>query len=146
MSEIHLIKKHREFYPENDPKAWINNIFYVNENFILFDDAVIMKITFNELLESGKIKFTGKIIHQGLKSERYTFVDILPETKITLSLRFKVLKRDNYRCCICGRDASDGVKLEIDHTIPKSKGGTNEIENLKTLCYDCNRGKGNKYE
>jgi hypothetical protein len=60
------------------------------------------------------------------------------------SLRFDILKRDNYRCQICGRDASDGVKLEIDHKVPKSKGGQDTYENLWTLCYDCNRGKSTK--
>ena len=55
--------------------------------------------------------------------------------------RFLVLRRDEYRCQMCGRDASDGVKLEVDHIHPRSKGGTNEMSNLQTLCKDCNRGK-----
>ncbi len=60
------------------------------------------------------------------------------------SLRFDVLKRDKYSCQICGAVASDGVKLEVDHKNPKSKGGDNSLENLWTLCFDCNRGKGIK--
>jgi len=61
------------------------------------------------------------------------------------SNRFDILKRDDYRCRICGRDASDGIKLEIDHMIPKSKGGKDTEDNLWTLCFDCNRGKSDKY-
>ena len=51
------------------------------------------------------------------------------------------LRRDRYRCRICGRDASDGVKLEVDHKMPVMRGGPSTAENLWTLCFDCNRGK-----
>jgi len=60
---------------------------------------------------------------------------------VTLSRRYDVMKRDKFRCCICGRTVEDGVKLEVDHKFPKSKGGTNDPDNLWTLCFDCNRGK-----
>ena len=64
---------------------------------------------------------------------------------INLRLRFKVLQRDNFKCCICGRSPSTtiGLQLHIDHIIPYSKGGETVIENLQTLCFDCNLGKGN---
>jgi len=55
--------------------------------------------------------------------------------------RFTIFERDNYRCVICGRSSKDGVVLEIDHIIPKSKGGIAVISNGATLCRDCNRGK-----
>ena len=61
------------------------------------------------------------------------------------SLRMKVLKRDGYRCRICGRSANDGVRLEVDHIIPISQGGQTELSNLQTLCWDCNRGKGSQF-
>jgi 5-methylcytosine-specific restriction endonuclease McrA len=38
----------------------------------------------------------------------------------------------------------DGVKLEVDHIKPISKGGKTVLNNLQTLCMDCNRGKSNK--
>jgi hypothetical protein len=60
---------------------------------------------------------------------------------VTLARRYDVLKRDKFRCCICGRSAKDNIKLEVDHKFPKSKGGTNDLDNLWTLCFDCNRGK-----
>lgn len=55
--------------------------------------------------------------------------------------RFLVLKRDKYTCQLCGKTQADGVKLEIDHKHPRSKGGDDTTSNLWTLCYDCNRGK-----
>lgn len=59
---------------------------------------------------------------------------------IPKSLRFEVFKRDKFACQYCGRTAPD-VILEIDHIMPVSKGGSNDIMNLVTSCRDCNRGK-----
>ena len=66
--------------------------------------------------------------------------------KMTLRLRHDILKRDHYRCQICGRSAQDGVTLEVDHKKPIAKGGKTEPDNLWTLCRDCNRGKGAEYD
>lgn len=67
---------------------------------------------------------------------------------ISLSLRYKVLSRDRFRCVICGRSpATDlSVILHVDHKDPWSKCGPNTEENLRTLCFDCNLGKGDKVE
>ena len=62
------------------------------------------------------------------------------------SLRFEILKRDNYRCQMCGVTAKDGATLEIDHIHPVSKGGTNEPDNLQVLCRDCNAGKSDQWQ
>lgn len=61
-----------------------------------------------------------------------------------LASRFAIMHRDHFRCRLCGVAVSDGehVRLEVDHIIPRSKGGGNEIENRWTLCFECNRGKG----
>lgn len=59
---------------------------------------------------------------------------------INLRLRFRVFKRDDYRCRICGRNADDGVKLELGHRVARARGGRMTEDNLLTLCFDCNRG------
>jgi hypothetical protein len=65
----------------------------------------------------------------------------------SLSLRFFVLKRDNFCCVSCGRSPATtaGLVLEVDHIIPWSAGGKTIEENLQSLCFDCNRGKGARY-
>ena len=62
---------------------------------------------------------------------------------ISKKIRFEVFKRDNFTCQYCGKKPPE-VVLEIDHILPSSKKGTNEIENLLTSCFDCNRGKGDR--
>ncbi len=64
-----------------------------------------------------------------------------PSRYIPLAVRVDVLSRDGYKCIFCGRNSKE-VTLEIDHILPFSRGGSNEINNLQTLCFDCNRGKG----
>jgi 5-methylcytosine-specific restriction endonuclease McrA len=60
-------------------------------------------------------------------------------------LRFKVLNRDHFTCKLCGRSPSSdpGLKLEVDHIHPYSRGGETELDNLQTSCRQCNRGKAN---
>lgn len=61
----------------------------------------------------------------------------------SVRLRFRVLQRDRFRCCSCGRSpATDsGVVLHVDHLVPWSRGGPTTFENLRTLCSLCNYGK-----
>ena len=61
----------------------------------------------------------------------------------SLRLRFKVLKRDDFTCIQCGASPAKekNVELHVDHIIPWSKGGETVIENLQTLCLNCNIGK-----
>ena len=65
--------------------------------------------------------------------------------QISGDVRHAVYVRDNYRCRMCGKGDED-YDLQIDHIKPVSKGGTNHIRNLQTLCEDCNKEKGNKYK
>lgn len=59
------------------------------------------------------------------------------------STKKAILERDNYHCVVCGRGEEHGVELVIDHTKPKDKGGTNDIENGQTLCMEHNLLKKN---
>lgn len=60
--------------------------------------------------------------------------------KMSQSLRTKVFERDEYRCKECG----DHQSLCVDHIYPESKGGTQALSNLQTLCRTCNLKKGDR--
>lgn len=57
--------------------------------------------------------------------------------------RFEVFKRDGFTCQFCG-NTPPAVILEVDHLVPLSKGGVDEIINLLTSCEGCNRGKSDR--
>ncbi|MEU6725558.1 HNH endonuclease [Nonomuraea wenchangensis] len=59
---------------------------------------------------------------------------------VSKRLRHEIFRRDNFTCQSCGAKAPD-VKLQPDHVIPVTLGGTDEPSNLQTLCEDCNAGK-----
>lgn len=67
---------------------------------------------------------------------------------ISLGLRFRVLSRDRFRCVLCGDHPAKNpaCDLHVDHITPWSKGGRTEFENLRTLCAQCNVGRGNRYD
>ena len=72
----------------------------------------------------------------------------IPKQPIKLSLRYHVLKRDRFRCVICGISPATDTTciLHVDHIFPESKGGPTILENLRTLCEKCNLGKGSNIE
>ena len=59
------------------------------------------------------------------------------------SIRYKVLLRAKNRCESCGI-SNDKKQLEVDHIIPRSKGGKDELSNFQALCYTCNSQKSNR--
>lgn len=65
--------------------------------------------------------------------------------KVTLKLRWSILRRDGFRCVYCGADGAT-AKLHVDHVVPVSAGGTNEDTNLVTACEACNLGKADSTE
>lgn len=81
---------------------------------------------------NDRIKWAASVAHQ--------------RSLMTRELRGNILKRDNYTCQQCGVSLTDEphLLLEVDHIIPVSKGGITRADNLRTLCWRCNRSKGAK--
>ena len=62
---------------------------------------------------------------------------------VSSELRQAIFERDSYTCQYCGFSGNE-ADLEIEHIIPVSKGGTNDIRNLCTACRKCNSSKGKR--
>ena len=94
-----------------------------------------------------KIPKQKKNIIQSEKTNKNVSQHLTPRDP-NLRLKFLVMKRDNFKCCMCGRSPATtiGLELHIDHIVPWSKGGETVIDNLQTLCSDCNLGKSNLSE
>ncbi|MCL2029306.1 MAG: HNH endonuclease, partial [Deltaproteobacteria bacterium] len=64
---------------------------------------------------------------------------------VKAGMRWQVMERDDFKCVACGAPGGkDGAILEVDHIIPRSKGGKDTMDNYQTLCQRCNIGKSNK--
>lgn len=65
-----------------------------------------------------------------------------PARSLHLSQRLRAQVLAPQRCAQCGRTPlADHVKLVVDHKVPQSWGGGNDLDNLQPLCEDCNAGK-----
>lgn len=78
--------------------------------------------------------------------ETYEILAAGERSVLTDSLRYDILKRDGFRCVLCGMSSKDGAILHVDHIVPIAKGGRTEPSNLRTLCERCNLGKSDKLE
>lgn len=67
--------------------------------------------------------------------------------KLGRNKRYLVLERAGYKCQACGSkpNKNNDIVLQIDHIIPISLGGTNNISNLQVLCKECNESKRNNF-
>lgn len=111
---------------------------------------------FTDAIETHKRRQEMK----GKPNARMTFF-YLDNKKFTYNLTLKTFYNHGFKCCKCGiigthfkleKDDSlhlYGVKkgkqflITKDHITPVSKGGTNHIENLQTMCFPCNNLKAN---
>jgi diadenosine tetraphosphate (Ap4A) HIT family hydrolase len=59
------------------------------------------------------------------------------------SIRYQVLLRAGRRCEGCG-ESIEKKPIDVDHIIPRSLGGKNDISNYQALCWECNTNKGNR--
>ncbi len=51
--------------------------------------------------------------------------------------------RDDFTCQYCGVTSSTN-ELNLDHVLPRSRGGTSTWENIVTSCYACNQRKAGR--
>ena len=62
---------------------------------------------------------------------------------ITLTIKQQLFQQQNGECKACGT-SFDIQHFEVDHIVPKAKGGGDYYENYQLLCGNCNRIKGDR--
>ena len=132
-----------------------NRLRDIGESCAVVDDLGDMELFFliggNALVEKGIGELTIKkwldprpVAQSGARG--FACVESLPKGAFnkapTSKQRMQVLKRDDYRCKICGRRPTDyvDVQLHVHHIRPWAKGGLTEGRNLITLCHTCHKG------
>ena len=93
-----------------------------------------------EIMALCEQKLGAFLKQRGLGTWDYRLFEADP---VPSDVRFRVLAASNGRCALCGATSKER-RIEVDHVLPRSKGGSNDIENLQALCDECNRGKSNK--
>ena len=90
--------------------------------------------------ENGKKNLSSEVDDAAVQAA------LTAENKIRVmpAMRWQVFQRDGWKCVACGRGSHDGAILHVDHIIPRSKGGTDTLDNFQTLCDKCNIGKSNR--
>lgn len=144
-------KKH-QFFIENQMKDYenlilkkMNEIEYLekaeeeNEMKIKLREEILEKD--REKREKEKLKFLKEKVKKELVEEGMILNDFeLKREPIPQEILDKVWNRDGGKCVKCGSQE----KIEFDHIIPFSKGGSNTYRNIQILCEKCNREKSNK--
>lgn len=101
----------------------------------------------NASCQNEEVKSEPEIQAGGLhKPKGMSEIQVEEKRNIPMKLRYRVLTRDSYKCVLCGRSPAThvGISLHIDHINPFSQGGKTQLDNLRTLCDECNWGKGSE--
>ena len=98
-----------------------------------------------ELVNSRLADFMGGLFHNRLVTHR---TDILRRTDIDAPKNYRQNKHVLYgeqegQCAGCRIDFPFKI-FEVDHIVPRSRGGTDHLDNLQLLCAHCNRIKGDR--
>ncbi len=155
--------KERTGYPTQKPLALLRRIIETSSN---IDDIVLDPFcgcaTTCVAAQQLDRKWIGidieknatQILIQRLSDDAGLFKDFIATDKApkrtdlkeiapSKSVKERLFKEQSGMCNACGREF-EMWDLEIDHIIPKSKGGGDYFENYQLLCSSCNRIKGNR--
>lgn len=77
---------------------------------------------------------------QALENPEISGVEYQQGTLLGYEVREYLLEKWGRECAYCG---TKEVPLEVEHIVPKSKGGSNRASNLTLACHECNSGKDN---
>ena len=151
LRQISLVKPDRmaEYWIEfGMPFCVVNDVgdfpkWYVSGGHALVAKEVATRLFPSSLEPSAPVR---------MGSNGFSDVSILPQSIFkkapTPKKRMDIIKRDKFRCKICGRRPDENVDIELNvhHIRPFGQGGFTHEENLITLCDTCHKGLVPHYE
>jgi 5-methylcytosine-specific restriction endonuclease McrA len=78
---------------------------------------------------------------QALQNPEISGVEYQQGTIAGYEIREYLLEKWGRACAYCG---AEGVPLEVEHIIPRTRGGSNRVSNLTLACHPCNDAKGKR--
>jgi 5-methylcytosine-specific restriction endonuclease McrA len=83
----------------------------------------------------------AKFDQQKMQNPEINGIEYQQGTLQGYNVRNYLLEKFDYKCIYCGKK---NIPLEVEHIIPKSRGGSNRVDNLTISCHDCNQEKDNQ--
>ena len=78
---------------------------------------------------------------QAMQNPEVSGIEYQRGTLFGYEVREYLLAKWGRRCAYCG---AEDVPLEVDHIVPRSRGGSDRVSNLTLACHSCNQRKGNR--
>jgi len=97
-------------------------------------------ILLDRLTEAGAFLPNDRFVHRTDVPKR---TDVKEESDKSPNVKKQLFKEQEGKCNGCSTDYQE-KDMEVDHIVPKSKGGGNYYENYQLLCGNCNRTKGDR--
>jgi len=123
-----------DFYPGNFELVWVFKGFMYDVNPVYSDEEARLLILEDFDRERQKFERLKAKFDESPAQET-----IYERPRITENVRIEVWRRDGGKCARCG----SRERLEYDHIVPISRGGSNTARNIELLCEQCNRSKSN---
>ena len=90
---------------------------------------------------TGIVEELVKFDAQKLQNPEISGTEYQRGTLFEYEVREYLLEKFGRKCVYCG---AENVPLNIDHVVPKARGGSNRISNLALACVNCNEKKGSQ--
>jgi len=140
LAQINIIKEYFEMYPDieihtKDVVDWVTSTYLERTGKIFRDPDRGIR----SLYQRGFLQKIAK----GIYKYDPQYAQNKQQQDFTIVQKKEILKRDGYKCVICGAGRENGVELHVDHIKPKDMGGLAAIENGQTLCSQHNFLKKN---
>ena len=145
LSDRHMYRQHRRYRKTRYRKPRFNNRKNKKKGWLPPSLEQKVAVQLNEIDHLHRHFPIQKIIVevaefdiQKIKDPNISSIEYQQGTLQGYNIRNYLLEKHNRKCFYCGKTVS---KFEVEHMLPKSRGGSNRIDNLTLSCHNCNQKK-----